>query len=186
MDAYLCVRARPGRVEDVVTQLLAAKGVRHAVTVIGDWDVLAAVHGPDLAGIAADVIRFVHRIEGVERTLTMPVVPAHVTGIAGGGFGVAAPMHRAGEACFVRVRTDAGTTSHVFELLSEMEDVAGIALVAGEADILAEIPYGWEEAARVILERIRRLDGVRSTSTLVAVPYLPAEDEDRDQFSAWT
>jgi DNA-binding Lrp family transcriptional regulator len=186
VDAYLCVRARPGRVEDVVTQLLAAKGVRHAVTVIGDWDVLAAVHGPDLASIAADVIRFVHRIEGVERTLTMPVVPAHVTGIAGGGLALTAPMQRSGDACYVRILTESGATSHVFELLSEMDDVAGIALVAGDADILAEIPYAWEEAARVVIERIRRLDGVRSTSTLVAVPYLPAEDDDRDQFSAWS
>jgi DNA-binding Lrp family transcriptional regulator len=186
VDAFVYVRARPGKVEDVVTQMQAARGVRHAVTVIGDWDVIAAVHGPDLAGIAADVIRYVHHIDGVERTLTTPVVPAHVSGVAGGGFGLAAPMHRSGDACFVRVRTEPGATTHVFELLAEMDDVAGVALVAGEDDILAEVPYGWEESARVVLERIQSIEGVRSTNTLVAVPFLPEEDEDRDQFSAWT
>lgn len=180
------VRARPGKVEDVVSQLQAAKGVRHAVTVIGDWDVLAAVHGPDLVAIAADVIRFVHRIEGVERTLTTPVVPAHVSGIAGGGFGLPAPMQQAGDACYVRIRTEPGTTSHVFEMLAEMDEVAGVAMVAGDEDILAEIPYAWEEGARVVLERLQVIQGVRSTNTLVAVPHLPIEDEDRDQFSAWS
>lgn len=185
MDAFVYVRTSPGKVEDVVTQLLAAKGVRHAVTVIGDWDVLAAVHGPDLAAIALDLIRFVHRIDGVQRTLTTPVVPAHVSGVAGGGLAVAAPMHGPGEACYVRIATEPGTTAHVFELLAEMDDVAGVALVAGEHDILAEVAYGWEEAARVVLDRIHGLQGVRSTNTLVAVPYLPAEDEDRDQFSSW-
>jgi DNA-binding Lrp family transcriptional regulator len=185
VDAFVYIRASPGKVEDVVTQLLAAKGVRHAVTVIGDWDVLAAVHGPDLAAIALDVIRFMHRIEGVEQTLTTPVVPAHVSGVAGGGLAVVAPMHRPGDACYVRITTEPGTAAHVFELLAEMDEIAGVALVAGAHDILAEVAYGWEEAARVVLDRIQRIQGVRATNTLVAVPYLPAEDEDRDQFSSW-
>ncbi|MGH2635959.1 MAG: Lrp/AsnC ligand binding domain-containing protein [Actinomycetota bacterium] len=186
MDAFVYVRARPGHVENVLAQLQAAKGVRHAVTVVGDWDVLAAVHGPDLVSIATDVIRFVHRIDGVERTLTTPVVPAHVTGVAGSGLGLTAPMQRPGDACYVRIRTTAGRTAHVFEVLAEMDEVAGVALVAGDEDILAEIPFGWEESARVVLEQIQGIEGVRSTNTLVAIPHLPLEDEDRDQFSAWS
>jgi DNA-binding Lrp family transcriptional regulator len=67
-----------------------------------------------------------------------------------------------------------------------MDEVAGVALIAGEDDILAEIPFDWEEAARVVLERIQALPGVRSTNTLVAIDQLPPEDEDRDQFSAWS
>jgi DNA-binding Lrp family transcriptional regulator len=186
VDAFVYVRARPGKVEDVATQIQASKGVRHAVTVVGDWDVLAAVHGPDLASITLDVLRFVHRIDGVERTLTTLVVPAHLAGVAGGGLAIAAPMQRGGDACYARIRTEPSATTHVFELLTEMDDVAGVSLVAGDHDLLVEIPYGWEEAARVVLDRIQRIEGVRSTNTLVAVPHLPAEDEDRDQFSAWT
>lgn len=186
MDAFVYVRAAPGKAEDVATQLRGLKGVRHAVIVVGDWDVLAAVHGSDLAEIAADVLRSVQRIDGVERTLTTPVVPADVMGLAGGGLGATIPMRRIGDACFVRIRTDPETTTHVFEALADMDHVAGVALVAGEDDILAEVPYGWEEAARVVLERIQGIHGVRSTNTLVAVPYLAPEEEDRDQFSAWT
>jgi DNA-binding Lrp family transcriptional regulator len=67
-----------------------------------------------------------------------------------------------------------------------MDDVAGVSRVAGAYDLLAEIPYGWEEAARVVLDRIQRIPGVRATNTLVAVPSLVLDEEDRDQFSAWT
>ncbi|MGZ5291186.1 MAG: Lrp/AsnC ligand binding domain-containing protein [Actinomycetota bacterium] len=186
MDAFVYVRARPGKTEDVVTQLQAMRGVHHAMIVVGDWDVLAAVHGTDLADITAGVLRSVQRIEGVARTMTTPVVPADVMGLAGGGLGATAPMRRVGDACFVRIRTVPETTTHVFEALAGMDHVAGVALVAGEEDILAEIPYGWDETARVVLERIQGIQGVRSTSTLIGVPYLAPEEEDRDQFSAWT
>lgn len=186
MDAFVYVRARPGKVEEVLILLEAARGVQHVVNVMGDWDILAAVHGPDLTTIAADVLRSIQRVDGIERTLTTPVVPGHVVGLAGGGLGSTVPMQRKGPACFVRIRTAPGATGQVFETLTEMEDVAGVALVAGEDDILAEIPHGWEEAARVVLEQIQALPGVRSTNTLVAIEQLPAEDEDRDQFSAWS
>ena len=185
MDAFVDLRVKPGKVEDVVTQLAASKGVRNAVTVIGDWDVLAAVHGPDMGGIAIDVLRFIHRIEGVERTVTMPVVPADVMGLAGGGLGATLPMQHVADACFVRVRTEPGATTHIFEALAEMEELAGVALVAGDDDILAEIPGTWDEGARVVLERLQAIQGVRSTSTLVAVPPL-AQDDDRDVYSTWS
>ncbi len=185
MDAFLYVRAQPGKAEDVVNQLQASPGVHHAVLVVGDWDVLAAVHGSDLVAVAAGVLRSVHRMDGVQRTLTTPVVPADAMGLTGGGLGATAPLRRTGDACFVRIQTDPDATTAVFEALVAMDHVAGVALVAGDVDILAEIPYGWEEAARVVLAQVQRIPGVRSTSTLVAVPYVPPEEEDRDQFSAW-
>jgi DNA-binding Lrp family transcriptional regulator len=185
VDAFLYVRARPGKAEDVVTQLEASRGVHHAVLVIGDWDVLASVHGTDLVTIAADVLRSVHRIDGVERTLTTPMVPADAMGLPGGGLGAPAPLRRTGDACFVRISTEPDATTAVFQALVAMDHVAGVAIVAGEVDILAEIPFGWEEAARVVLGQIQRLPGVRSTNTLVAVPFVPPDEEDRDQFSAW-
>lgn len=185
MDAYLFVRAQPGKAEDVVNQLQASPGVHHAVLVIGDWDVLAAVHGTDLVAIAAGILRSVHRMDGVERTLTTPVVPAEAMGLPGRGLGATAPLRRTGDACFVRIQTDPQASTTVFEALVAMEHVAGVALVAGDVDILAEIPYGWEEAARVVLAQIQHVPGVRSTNTLVAVPHVPPDEEDRDQFSAW-
>jgi DNA-binding Lrp family transcriptional regulator len=186
MDAFVYVRARPGKVEEVLILLEAARGVHHVVNVMGEWDILAAVHGPDLTTIASDILRSIQRVDGIERTLTTPVVPGHVVGLAGGGLGSTLPMQRTGPACFVRIQTAPDATAQVFESLTEMEDVAGVALVSGEDDILAEIPHEWEEAARVVLDQIQGLPGVRSTNTLVAIEQLPAEDEDRDQFSAWS
>ena len=186
MDAFVFLRVKPGKVEDVLMQLESARGVHHSMLVVGDWDILAATHGPDLTSIAADVLRSIHRIDGIERSLTSAVVPGHVVGLAGGGLGSTMPMQRTGPACFVRIRTTPETTTQIFESLTEMDEVAGVALIAGEDDILAEIPFDWEEAARVVLERIQALPGVRSTNTLVAIDQLPPEDEDRDQFSAWS
>ena len=186
MDAFIYLRVRPGQVEDVVVQLQATKGIRAAVTVIGDWDILAAAHAPDLVTIAETVVRQVHRIEGVERTVTAPVVPGDVLGLAGGGLRTPIPMQQHGDACFVHVRAAPGTATALVESLSALEDVAAVALIAGDYDILAEIPYPWEQAARVIVDHLIPLPGVLATKTLVAVPYLEPEDEDRDQFSAWT
>jgi DNA-binding Lrp family transcriptional regulator len=185
VDAYLYVRARPGKAEEIVEQLQALRGVHQAVLVIGDWDVLASVHGPDLVTIAAEILRSIHHLDGVVRTLTTPVVPADATGLAGRGLGATAPLSRIGDACFVKMRIDPESTVAAYEALVGMEHVAGVAIVAGDADLLVEIPYGWEEASRVILGQLLRIPGVRSTDTLVAVPYVPPDEEDRDQFSAW-
>lgn len=185
MEAFVYVATRPGKVEDVYAQIKASKGVRHADIVVGDWDILVSVFGPDLPAIALDVLRSIHRIEGVARTMTTPVVPPDVIGLAGGGL-VAVPMQRSGEACLVRIRTVPEKTTHVFEQLAEMDEVAGVALVAGEDDMVVEIPHPWNDAAQLVLEQILGIEGVLSTSTLVALPPLPAEDEDRDQFSAWS
>lgn len=186
MDAFVYLRVHPGLVEDVVVQLLATKGVRAAVTVIGDWDVMAAAHGPDLLSIAEVVVRRIHRIEGIERTVTAPVVPGDVVGLAGGGLTTPVPMQRQGDACYVHVRAAPGRAAELIEALAALDEVSGVALVAGEFDLIAEVPYPWEQAARVVVDRILPIPGVLSTKTLVAVPYLEPEEEDRDQFSAWT
>ena len=186
MEAFVYLQVRPGKVEDVVVQLQSVRGVRAAVIVVGDWDVVAAVHGPDLLEIAKSVLRAIHRIDGVERTVTAPVVPGDVLGLAGGGLRTPVPMQQRGDACLVHIQVAPGTATTVVETLAGLEDVAAVALVAGEYDVIAEIPYRWEQAARVIVERVLPLPGVVATKTLVAVPYLEPGDEDRDQFSAWS
>jgi DNA-binding Lrp family transcriptional regulator len=186
VDAFVYVRVRPGRVEDVVVQLQNAKGVRTAVAVIGDWDVLAAVHGADLLEIAQDVVRHIHHIEGIERTVTAPVVPGDVIGIIGGGLRTPIPMQQHGDACFVHVTAAPQMAAKLVESLSMLEDVSAVALIAGEHDLLVEIPYPWEQAARVIVDQVLPVPGVQATTTLMAIPTLGPVEEDRDQFSAWS
>lgn len=179
------LQVRAGKVEDVAVQLQNARGVRSAVVVVGDFDLLVAVHGPDLLDIATNVLRTIHRIDGVERTVTAPVVPGDVLGLMGGGLRMPALMQQPGEACYVRIQVQPGAASSVVEALSELQEVSAVAALAGEFDVMAEIPYTWEQAARVVIDQIRALPGVASTRTLVVVPFLEPQDEDRDQFSAW-
>jgi hypothetical protein len=167
----------------VYAQIVASRGVRSADIVLGDWDVLVSVHGADVPAIALDVIRNIHSIDGVARTLTAPIVPPDALGLAGSGL-FEVPVQRSDEACFVRIRTEPGSTKRIFQQLAGMDEVGGVAIVGAEENIVVEIPYAWDRAARLVVDEIQRIDGVLSTNTLVAVPPLPVDD--RDQFSAWS
>ena len=186
MDAFVYLRIRPGHAEDVVVQLKVTKGVRAAALTVGDWDAVAAAHGPDLTAIVETVVRRIHRIDGVERTVTSPVVPGDVLGLVGGGMMTPMPMQHQGDACLVHIKAAPGAASGLLESLAGLEDVSAVALVAGEYDLIAELPYPWEQGSRVIVDRILPLPGVLATKTLVTVPYLEPDDEDRDQYSVWS
>jgi DNA-binding Lrp family transcriptional regulator len=183
MDAYVYVQVEPGKVSDVLAGLASASQVRRATVVVGGWDVLMHVEGPDLATIATQVLSEIHHVPGVRRTLTAPVVPPDRVGIAGWG----APQAPAiiGDACYVHIKAQAGAAAGIAERLGEMSDVSGVAVLGGEYDLLACVAQPWEVASGVILEEIHALPGVVSTDTLVSVVYEEPE-EDRDQFSAWT
>ncbi len=186
MDAFVYLRIRPGRAEDVLVQLKVTRGIRTAVLTIGDWDAVAAAHGPDLTTIAETVIRRIHRIEGVERTMTTPAVPGDVLGLVGGGMMTPLPLQHKGDACLVHVKAAPGAASSLLESLTALDDVSAVALVAGAYDLVVEVPYPWEQGSRVIVDRILPLPGVAETKTLVTVPYLEPEEEDRDQYSPWS
>ena len=123
MDAFVYLRVRPGMVEQVVVHLENVGGVRAAVPVVGAWDVLAAVHGPDLLGISEEVIRGIHRIEGVERTMTAPVVPGDVYAPPGEGTKTPIPMQEPGPACFVHVKASPGSAARLADTIAGVEEV---------------------------------------------------------------
>jgi len=54
-------------------------------------------------------------------------------------------MQQRGDACLVHIQVAPGTATTVVEELAGLEDVAAVALVAGEYDVIAEIPYRWEQ-----------------------------------------
>jgi DNA-binding Lrp family transcriptional regulator len=86
----------------------------------------------------------------------------------------------------IRAAAEAGSVAGVVQALGAMEDVAGVAVVAGEHDLIAEIPLTWEEAAPVILDKIHTIPGVSATTTLVAIPEFGQDaDEDAEPFSTW-
>ena len=171
----------------MVAQLESVGGVRAAVAVVGAWDVLAAVQGPDLLGISEDVVRGIHPIEGVERTMTAPVVPRNLSTSPGeDGTRTPIPMQEPGPACFVHVKASPGAAARVADTIAGVEEVSAVAMIAGEHDLIVEIPFPWEQAAPVIVNRLLPIDGVQDTRTLVAILFPGPDEEDRDQFSAWS
>jgi len=187
VDAFVYLRTAPGKIEDVVIALRGRRGIRHSVAVVGLWDVMVALEAADFESIARTVLRRIQSIDGVIQTYTAPVVPLDVLGIYAGGPGMpSAPMQREGPACFVHIRTAAGAVAGVVQALAKLEEVSGLAVVAGDHDVLAEVPFAWEQAAPVILREIHTIPGVQTTTTLVGIPEFGEDaDEDRDQFSAW-
>jgi DNA-binding Lrp family transcriptional regulator len=183
MEAYVYARVRPGAMASVLTGLSAQPSIRRAAPVVGDWDILAHVEGPDLAAIANQVIAEVQSVDGISRTLTAAVVPPDRVGIAGWGDPQAPAI--IADACYVHLRAEAGAVSGLAERLSELPDVAGVAVLAGEFDLVACVAQPWEVASGLIIEQIHALPGVRSTMTLVSFKFEESQ-EDRDQFSAWS
>ena len=116
MDALLYVRASPGAMGRILTQLATRPGVVRSVAVVGTWDVLGVIEAPDMAAIASIVLTHVQSIEGVERTRTAPMVPPDRLGAIGAGFGLAShPSVLPGDACYVHVRAEPGTVPSLYE-----------------------------------------------------------------------
>lgn len=185
MDAFLYVRTAPGTAGRILGEVRLQPGVRRAVLIVGDWDVLGVMEAPDMTAIANGVLTNIQQIEGVLQTRTAPLVPPDRL-VASGGFGmVSPPQLTPGDACYVHVRATPGTVPALYERLSEIESVTGVAAMAGEFDLLVEIRRPWEIASGSILEQIQTLPGVLSTETMIGVDY-DEREEDRDQFSAWS
>jgi AsnC-like helix-turn-helix protein len=183
MDAYVYLQITAGQMSSVIAGLSSKQGVRRAVPVVGGWDVLLHAEGPDLDTIAGVVLSELHHVEGVERTVTAPVVPADRIGVT--GFGGPKPPPIIPNACYVHIRAEAGAAAGIAERLAEMEDIAGVAVLGGEWDLLTCVAQPWEVASGVVLEQLHALPGVLATNTLVSLEWREPE-EDRDQFSAWS
>jgi DNA-binding Lrp family transcriptional regulator len=183
MEAFVYLRVQPGAVVPVRNQLTSSAVARRSIVVVGDWDVLCLIDGPDLATIGTGVLSEIHMIEGIDRTYTAPVVPQDRLGVVGFG-GLPTPQIIRG-ACYVHIAAEPGAAAGLYERLSEIGGVSGAAVLGGRWDLIVCIPEPWEVASGIVLDKIHALPGIRTTSTLVSVDYEEPE-EDRDQFSAWS
>jgi len=180
------LRTAPGTAGRILSELRLQPGVRRAVLIVGPWDLLGVIEAPDMAAITSSVLEHIQQIDGVQRTRTAPLIPPDRLLASGGGFGmVSPPQRRPGDASYVHVHAAPGTVPALYERLSELEPVTGVAAMAGEFDLLVEIRRPWEIASGMILDQIQALPGVLSTETMIGVDYEEPE-EDRDQFSAWS
>jgi DNA-binding Lrp family transcriptional regulator len=182
VEAFVYLRVRPGTITSVRNRLASSSVTQRSVVVVGAWDVMCLLEGPDLDAIAGHLLAEVQMIEGIDRTLTAPVVPPDRLGIVGFGGPPTPPIVRG--ASYVHIAAEAGAAAGLYERLSEV-GVAGAAVLAGPWDLLACLSEPWEVASGIILDKIQPLPGVRATSTLVSVDF-EEDEEERDQFSSWS
>lgn len=73
-QAYVLIKTQVGRTESVQRELRSKRGVTAADVIIGPYDIIAVVEADDLNAVGKLVLQEVHGINGVENTLTCPVV----------------------------------------------------------------------------------------------------------------
>jgi DNA-binding Lrp family transcriptional regulator len=72
---------------------------------------------------------------------------------------------------YVLIVTDPGKTKHVFEQIQHLQGIQEVHEVMGPYDIVAEIEVSQlTEVPEVIIRRIRAIEGIQSTTSLVAFP----------------
>lgn len=70
---------------------------------------------------------------------------------------------------FVLIRVGAGKERAVYDSLSKMSEVKGIQMVFGHYDVIARLESNdLNELSEIVLERIRNIEGVSTTTTLIA------------------
>ena len=68
--AYILIETQVGRVQQVAEALRSLEGIKSAVVVTGNFDIISLVEAPDMATIAELVTGRVQGIRGVMRTIT--------------------------------------------------------------------------------------------------------------------
>jgi DNA-binding Lrp family transcriptional regulator len=70
---------------------------------------------------------------------------------------------------FILIRSDAGSERELFENMSDLDEVIDADLTYGEWDIIVKVELEGDVTAlkEFVLSKIRLLDGVKQTSTLI-------------------
>ena len=72
--AYIFIDTSVGKMRDVVKALRSVPSVVTVDAVTGPYDVIAVLTAPDLNGIGDQITGQIHRIRGIDRTLTSIVI----------------------------------------------------------------------------------------------------------------
>ncbi len=70
VHGYILIKASLGRAVDVAAEVSKVNGVKGACAVTGEYDVIARFEVEDLTELADVVVKGIHRINGVNSTLT--------------------------------------------------------------------------------------------------------------------
>jgi DNA-binding Lrp family transcriptional regulator len=70
MRAYVLINASAGKAIDVAKSLEGVKGITNADAITGEYDVIAQVDAPDVAGIGNVIVEKIQKVDGVFKTIT--------------------------------------------------------------------------------------------------------------------
>src|SRR5439155_24412103 len=70
MRAYVLINASAGKAIEVARSRQGVKGIELADAITGEYDVIAAVEAPDVAGIGSIIVEKIQKIDGVFKTVT--------------------------------------------------------------------------------------------------------------------
>ena len=70
MRAYVLINASAGKAIDVAKSLQGVQGITNADAITGEYDVIAQVDAPDVAGIGNVIVEKIQKVDGVFKTVT--------------------------------------------------------------------------------------------------------------------
>ncbi len=74
LQAYVLVQAEPRLAGSVASQIRDLDQVGSCDALVGPYDAIAVIEGPDLDELGKTVVSRIQLIDGVTRTLTCPIV----------------------------------------------------------------------------------------------------------------
>ena len=74
VSAYILILTEVGKAAQVATEVAALDGVRAAEDVTGPYDVIVRAEASDMDELGRMVVARIQAIDGIDRTLTCPVV----------------------------------------------------------------------------------------------------------------
>ena len=74
VSAYILILTEVGKAADVARKVAAIEGVRAAEDVTGPYDVIVRAEAADVDELGRLVVAEIQAIEGIDRTLTCPVI----------------------------------------------------------------------------------------------------------------
>jgi DNA-binding Lrp family transcriptional regulator len=74
VQAYILIQTDTGKASDVARTIAAMDGIESAQAVTGPYDVIVSARASDVDALGQLVVTQVQPVEGIDRTLTCPVI----------------------------------------------------------------------------------------------------------------
>lgn len=74
VSAFAHIQVKMGKANEVIEAIKAVNGVKEAHIVTGEFDIIAKIEADDLKSLGDKVLKNIHTIKGVYRTVTSMIV----------------------------------------------------------------------------------------------------------------